>query len=82
MARYFKQTFLSMESQTPRVDELVSAKEAAAILDRCRTRIHQLQEEGKLNAIPSTKARYLFKKSDVLKLKEVLTSKSKANEKV
>ena len=71
-----------MKSQTHVVGELISAKEAAAILDRSRTRIHQLQEEGKLNAIPSTKARYQFKKSEVLKLKEVLISKSLSNEKV
>lgn len=71
-----------MESQAQGVDELISAKEAAAILDRNRTRIHQLQKEGKLNAMPSTKARYQFKKSEVLKLREVLISKSLSNEKV
>ncbi|MEW5677048.1 helix-turn-helix domain-containing protein [Flavobacterium enshiense] len=71
-----------MESLTPGVDELVSAKEAALLLQRSRSCIQRLQKKGKITAIPTNNAKYYFKKSEVLKLKEVLISKSKANEKV
>jgi hypothetical protein len=63
-------------------DDLISANEAAKIINRSRSFIERLQKSGKLKPTPTEKPFYHFKMSDVLSIKESLTSKSQANEKV
>ncbi len=64
-----------MESPYPNVD-IVSAAEAAALLDCSRSNVERLQLKGDLIPAPTIHPRYYFKRSDVLELKEKLTSKS------
>jgi|GEM_PF-6348979 len=62
---------MSLKTKTP---ELTTAKDAASILNCSRGHIERLQLKGKLTAVSTVYPKYFFKKSQVLKLKESLTS--------
>lgn len=75
-------TTTQKENSVIESNDLISANEAAKIINRSRSFIKRLQQSGKLNPTPTDKPFYHFKMSDVLSIKESLTSKSQANEKV
>lgn len=56
--------------------DLITAVEAASILGCTRANIERLQFTGKLHPVSTVHPKYYFRKSDVLKLKEVRTSKT------